>query len=341
MFAQLPSLKALRAFESAARHNSFSKAAEELALTQGAISYQIKQLEQGLGTLMFQRKTRQIVLTEAGQQLYQSVHRLFVELQSDLNQIVPKASTDRLTIGVSTYFVTRWLSPKLGGFINKYPNVKVLLQHTVNNPDFDIDDVDVAIHWGDDNCVGCQAELLLDLPMIAVCAPTVLKDNRYPLDPKCILDYPLLQDQTMMNRWPEWFRAAGLEVPESFDSASIIDPNVRVQSAIDGHGIVLANPLLKPDIDSGSLVEPFNVRLSGYGYYLLYKQTGNEKKDLCNCFEIGFGSSFECQFLSSNKEQAKLIKLTSLPQALQKSIHRQRDARLCQISRKQYVLQYS
>jgi len=269
MFAHLPSLKALHVFEAAARLCSFNAAAEELCVTPGAISYQIKQLETALGVMLFYRRVRQLELTESGQRLYDSVHRLLRSLDQDLKDIVPTSSANILTISVSTYFVTRWLSPRLGKFLNEHPQLTIRLQHSVNDPDFTVEEVDLAIRWGDGIDKQIHTELLFELPMIAVCSPNLLESDIDPCEPAKLMNHVLLRDQPDLDYWQQWFKQAGVDFVDASQNRVIIDPNVRVQSAIDGQGLVLANTLLSADIDSGKLCEPFNVRLNGFGYYLL------------------------------------------------------------------------
>ena len=138
MFKQLPPLKALRAFEAAARHSSFTRAAMELSLTQGAISYQVRHLEADLGIALFKRSARQVSLTAEGQSLYRTTHRLFRELEDEIHHIAPGQDQLILTVSVSTYFVTRWLSQRLGNFLNRHPEITLRLQHSVNDPDFTV-----------------------------------------------------------------------------------------------------------------------------------------------------------------------------------------------------------
>ena len=269
MFSHLPSLKALHAFESAARLLSFADAANELSVSPGAISYQIKKLEEALSTPLFKRKTRSVELTSAGQTLFQITHRQFQELDSALSSIAPAKQNTPLTVSVSTYFVTRWLSPRLGKFLNSHPDITIRLQHSVNDPDFNVDDTDVAIRWGDGSWPGSNAHLLFSMPMIAVCSPELLNGKHSLRSLNNIKHHTLLRDQASTDYWPEWLKKANLEQPLATGPV-IVDPNVRVQSAIDGHGMTLANPLLDSTISEGALCEPFDIRLEGYGYYLVY-----------------------------------------------------------------------
>lgn len=276
MFEHLPSLKALHTFEAAARHGSFVNAAQELAVSPGAVSYQIKQLEDALATALFVRKTRQVVLTTRGEALFRTVHRHFQELDSTIAQIAPGRSSPTLTVSVSTYFVTRWLSPRMGRFLTAHPNIVIRLQHSVNDPDFRLEDTDIAIKWGNGHWPDSRCELLLALPMIAVCAPA-LSRGRVALQAVADLQqHTLLRDQRDMDRWSEWLKCAGA-TDVGINGPVIVDPNVRVQSAVDGHGIVLANPLVQSLIDEGQLCEPFDTRLNGYGYYLVYNQQVSAK----------------------------------------------------------------
>ncbi len=275
MFQHLPSLKSLHAFEAAARHGSFVLAAQELAVSPGAISYQIKQLEASLTKPLFIRKTRRVVLTDSGEMLFQTVHQQFRELDTTLSRIAPERGTRTLTVSVSTYFVTRWLSPRMGRFLTSHPNVVIRLQHSVNDPDFRLEDTDIAIKWGDGHFGNSHSQQLMALPMMAVCSPVLLEQGLKSLE-----DLPgqtLLRDQGPLDFWESWLDKAGIE-SSGVNGPVIVDPNVRVQSAIDGHGLVLANPLLNSVIESGRLCEPFDIRLHGYGYYLVYSDRAIESQ---------------------------------------------------------------
>jgi LysR family glycine cleavage system transcriptional activator len=276
MFNHLPSMKALHAFESAARHGSFMAAAEELAVSAGAVSYQIKQLESSLGTHLFERRTRHVVLTGNGEKLFATIHRQLQELDTTIGQIAPARSSGSLTVSVSTYFVTRWLSPRMGRFITEHPNIVIRLQHSVNDPGFTPDQTDIAIKWGDGQWTNSHSELLLALPMMAVCAPSLKRGRNALTGIDQLHRHTLLRDQDTADLWNEWLVQAGR--PElTANGPVIVDPNVRVQAAIDKQGLILANPLINDLIKSRQLCEPFNHRLEGYGYYLVYNQrmTGN------------------------------------------------------------------
>ncbi len=279
-FGRIPSLKALHAFEAAARHSSFTLAAAELSLSQGAISYQVRQLETGFGSPLFHRRTRQVELTPAGKALFRAVSRLFAELDDEIARIFPERGDARLTVAVTTYFVTRWLSSRLGRFLNSHHGFTLQIQHSVNDPNFSLDNVDLAIRWGDGRFPGSESELLIEMPMFMVCAPALLERADGLARPEDVLRQTLLRDQEDIDYWPQWLQAAGLEATHTPDAPVIVDPNVRVQSAVDGQGLALANPLVQAEIDAGLLVEPFDIRLQGYGYYLIWSRNSRQDEAL-------------------------------------------------------------
>ena len=245
----------------------------ELSLTQGAISYQVRHLEAELGIALFKRSARQVSLTAEGQSLYRTTHRLFRELEDEIHHIAPGQDQLILTVSVSTFFVTRWLSKRLGDFLNSYPEITLRLQHSVNDPDFAVEDVDLAIRWGKSDGPGSESELLIPSPMFAVCSPKLIKGDNPAARLKELRGQIFLHDQESNDGWRKWLRLAGLGDLDAGVGPVIIDPNVRVQSAVDGHGLVLANILLNEDITAGRLIKPFEVQLEGYGFHLLYTPT--------------------------------------------------------------------
>ena len=278
MFNQLPPLKTLRAFEAAARHQSFTEAAIELSLTQGAISYQIRRLESHLNISLFQRSARQVNLTSEGQSLFGTTHQLLRELEDVIHSIAPGKNQLILTVSVSTFFVTRWLSQRLGNFINNNPQITLRLQHSVNDPDFAVEEVDLAIRWGKGTWSGSESELLISSPMIALCSPKLVNGENPIRQLDDLRQQTFLHDQEGTDGWRDWLIKAGLDDLGSGPGPVIVDPNVRVQSAIDGHGLVLANHLLNEDIVQGRLVIPFDIQLEGLGFYLVYTPNATRRK---------------------------------------------------------------
>ena len=271
----LPSLDGLKVFESAARQLSFSRAAQELCLTKGAVSYQIRKLEETLDCALFRRAVRQVYLTDAGQQLLQTTQQLFTELQQTLARIRPGDSGSEILVGVTTYVASRWLSPRLAAFNDRNPDTPILMQHSVNEADFRLQDVDFAIRW-------CEMEgqprssRLIELPMTLypVCSPALLERASNPplrgglapvdLGRPPLNATPLLCEARTLDLWAAWYGEQ--DTPLSNPRPVIADSNVRTQAAVDGLGWTMADSMMQRELDHGLLVAPFEHRLDGYGY---------------------------------------------------------------------------
>ncbi|MEM7563274.1 MAG: LysR family transcriptional regulator [Pseudomonadota bacterium] len=275
MNQHLPSLDALKVFEAAARHLSFSRAAQELFITKGAVSYQIKKLESGLDCALFRRTVRQVYLTNAGQELMQVTQRLFADLNRTLEQIKPSDSQHDVLVGATTYVAMRWLSPRISKFSERHPEISILLQHTVNSEDFSIQDVDFAIRWGRIEQPESRRRLLqLSMPLFPVCSPKLLQRHNLSPDSRLLSASDLadaalnqsilLCEDRSLDLWQAWYG----DQPLSLDNPRriIADANVRTQAAIDGQGWTMADQLMQHEIESGALIAPFQHQLNGFGY---------------------------------------------------------------------------
>ncbi|MEB8430623.1 LysR substrate-binding domain-containing protein [Cocleimonas sp. KMM 6892] len=273
MLKNIGSLNSLRVFEVAGRKMSFTKAAEELHLSQGAVSYQIRELESRLGLKLFKREIRKVSLTDAGERLYKVTRRALIDIDSEIEALTSNKNSATLTVAASTYVTTRWLSKRLTSFINAHPDTALQLQHSVNTPDFKVGMYDLAIRWGKSPWPGAVSRELLPMPMLPVCSPDLLQgDKSITRNPKNLRFCTLLRDQENVDLWPEWLDKAG--VPQASISASrvIADPVVRTQAALDGQGVMLADGLVDAELASGELVAPFDISLEGYGYHILWDQ---------------------------------------------------------------------
>lgn len=161
-FRKLPNLTALRAFEAAARHQNFSRAADEIHVTHGAISHQVRALEEELGVQLFTRQGKKITLTDNGLQFATALRKSMLDIAMATDAVKAGSGHRRLTISSLSSFAGRWLSTRLGRFIEQYPNVEVLLQSSTSFTDFAREDVDVAIRFGTGNYPGLWEELLMD-----------------------------------------------------------------------------------------------------------------------------------------------------------------------------------
>ena len=282
----LPSLDSLKAFESAARHLSFSHAAYELCITKGAVSYQIRKLEEQLQCELFKRSVRQVYLTSEGQTLFNSTKKLFREFTITCERLKEIKQQSNVTIASTTYVAARWLSSRISLFTDKYPNINIVLQHSVNTDEFKIDDADLSILWGP--CTGTLNDLCFaEIPMsiYPVISPHILKSQRIeastsfnPIEtfleePFCKI--PLLCEDRQLDTWQEWFDRNTLHTLPQNKHINLTNPrrvisdaNVRVQAAIDGQGLILADNLMCNEMNNGLLLKPFKEELEGYGYGL-------------------------------------------------------------------------
>jgi LysR family glycine cleavage system transcriptional activator len=274
MLKKFGSLNSLRVFEVAGRKLSFTKAADELHISQGAVSYQIRELESRLKLKLFTREIRKVCLTDAGERLYKVTRRALIDIDSEIQALTTSQNTAPLTIAASTYFTTRWLSKPLTSFLNAHADTALQLQHSVNTPDFKVGMYDLAIRWGQAPWEGAMSRELLAMPMLPVCSPALLKgDEMLSKSPYDLRFVTLLRDQEHVDLWPAWLQQAG--VPKNAIGASriIADPVVRTQAALDGQGVMLADGLVSAELASGDLVAPFDITLEGYGYHVLWDQS--------------------------------------------------------------------
>lgn len=273
MLKKVGSLNSLRVFEVAGRKMSFTKAAEELHLSQGAVSYQIRELESRLGLELFKREIRKVSLTDAGERLYKVTRRALIDIDSEIEALTTNKNTAALTVAASTYVTTRWLSKRLTSFLNAHPDTALQLQHSVNTPDFKVGMYDLAIRWGKAPWEGAVSRELLPMPMLPVCSPALLKgDKNINNDPQNLRFCTLLRDQENVDLWPAWLDKAGVPQESIGASRIIADPVVRTQAALDGQGVMLADGLVDAELASGDLVAPFDISIEGYGYHILWDQ---------------------------------------------------------------------
>lgn len=268
---------ALRLFVAVAHYNSLSAAAEHLHLTKGALSHQIKRLENALGFTVFDRHARGIKLSKKGQQLFDIAQQSFDQLDKAIESITDEHHHS-LTIGVTTYFASRWLSPKLTGFMQAHPNIRLRIQPMIDLLNFAGEEVDLAIRWGDGLWDDCQIIPLMNCPAW----PTGDKKAHDLIEElgfeNAIKKLTLLRDREDSNAWSEWFELSGFTLEKRSDTLIIPDPNVRVQAVLDGQGIALNDSLVSDEILNDKLYRLSSIELSNYGYYLAYEQNALSNK---------------------------------------------------------------
>jgi DNA-binding transcriptional LysR family regulator len=272
----------LRLFIEVAQHLSFSDAAENLHMTKGAISYQIKTLEADLGFKVFLRSTRGVVLTDEGHQLLTATRAQFLGIEAKLEEM-KGLKIQTLTVGLSSYFASRWLSPKLMSFMQLHPDIQLRLQPMAQLFDLERQGVDIAIRWG--NGAWNDAEILpfLTMPTWPTGSPDVAQKVKEFGLARTFSELTLLRDHDDSTAWSDWLTAAGLPHQTRKDTLIIPDPNVRVQAVIDGQGIALNDSLITQEIEEGKLVRLSDVELSSYGYFLA-QPTSNRNEQSVEAF---------------------------------------------------------
>ncbi|BAI72200.1 transcriptional regulator [Azospirillum sp. B510] len=270
MSRRLPPLNALRAFEAAARHLSFTKAADELHVTQAAISHQIKALEEWLGLPLFRRMNRALALTEAGQSYLPPVREAMDTLSQATDRLIRADSSGTLTISTMPSFASKWLVPRLMRFQKRHPEMDVRVHSTSQMVDFARHDVDLAIRFGSGLWPDLRVERLLTEDIFPVGHPSLLSGNRPLVNPEDLRHHTLLHDDYNIS-WAVWCRAAGIEGVDTERGLRFDDSSFTLQAAINGHGIALARGVLvADDIAAGRLVRLFEVRLPGsLAYYVV------------------------------------------------------------------------
>jgi DNA-binding transcriptional LysR family regulator len=262
----LPPLNALRAFESAARHLSFTRAADELHVTQAAISHQVKALEDRLGVKLFRRLPRRLLLTDEGQALLPDLRDAFNRMALAIDRLSARSAVGTLTVSSMTTIVMTWLVPRLPRFQAAHPEIDVRLMTTQRLVDFAREDIDVAIRFGTGKWPGVKAERMFGEVLTPLCGKRLIDKIAKPAD---LASLPLLRT-TEEDEWPIWFAAAGVKLAEPIRGPVFDSTLVGVQAAIDGLGIVMGPPsLFVDDLAAGRLFRPFALAVeTGKSYWL-------------------------------------------------------------------------
>jgi LysR family glycine cleavage system transcriptional activator len=260
----LPALDLLVGFEAAARHLSFTKAGEELYLTQSAVSRQIKELEDQLGVELFQRRHRALALTEAGKQFYASAAQVLTTMRAATDRLRAQAGKKALSVTTTHSFAALWLIPRLAGFTRTHPGVDVRITAETRVQDLDRDGLDLAIRHGPASLAGSNAVRLFGERVFPVCSPKLLTDKSTPLrEPKDLRHHTLLQYDDPDGRhpwlhWKTWLEVERIAELRPAGTLSFSGYEQIIPAAVAGHGVALGrSPLVKDLLASGDLVAPF------------------------------------------------------------------------------------
>lgn len=279
MLKRLPPLNAVKAFESAARHLSFTRAADELFVTQAAVSHQIKSLESYLSIKLFHRKNRSLLLTEEGQAYFHELRDIFVHLQEATERLTAMSAKGTITIATPPSFASQWLVPKLHQFSGLHPDIDVRIKAVDLDDGFLDDSVDIAVYYGLGNWPNLYSRQFLKEYLTPMCSPLLLQGRKL-VELKDLKEHRLLHDNTRF-AWKNWlaeFKVKGINVNQGpiFSHTMLV-----LQAASNGQGVALSDTVLaRPDILSGRLVCPFDETIeSKNSYYLVCKtkQADNSK----------------------------------------------------------------
>lgn len=289
MVKSLPPLGALRAFEAVARRLSFSKAAEDLNVTPGAVSQQIRLLEELLGTSLFERTRRSVALTDVGMQMLPDVQLGLETLSRAISSKTAPAGGKTLTISVAPSFASKWLIPRLSDFSERYPEIDLRISATVGLADFKRDKVDLAIRLGRGNYPDLQAEPLFAESLTPFCSPALLKRKGRLRNPDDLRKHQLLHDtsipgQEERSAWERWLDVAGAKHVSAQRGTRFSLAELAMQAAIDGAGVVLGRMVLaEADLAAGRLVRPFKLILPLEWSYFLVMSKGGRRQEI-ECF---------------------------------------------------------
>jgi LysR family glycine cleavage system transcriptional activator len=279
-------LAALRGFEAAARHLSFTRAAAELNVTPAAVSHTIRELELDLTVRLFERSSRVVRLTPAGEILSRAVAEGLGTIGRAVQKLRAVDGRPKLMVTTSPSLAAKWLVPRLDGFLAQHPEVDVRIDVSQRLVDFTEDGVDIAIRFGTGDYPGLIVERLFEESVFPVCSPSLLK-GRHPLkEPRDLKHHTLIhiewdaQWATWPN-WSMWLRAAGAPEVDAMRGLHLSQTSLALQAALDGHGVALGDStLVADDLAARRLVRPFSMALRGpsqFAYHLVHAPRRSEE----------------------------------------------------------------
>jgi LysR family glycine cleavage system transcriptional activator len=273
---RLPPLNALRAFEAAARHLNFSRAADELSVTPGAVSQQIQNLEDYVGAALFKRTPKGLLLTDAAQTALPALREAFDRLAEAASLLTAAVDGRRLTLTAPPSFAAKWLVPRLGAFEQKHPQVDVWLSAAIELVDLAAGEVDVAIRYGAGRYPGLEVKRLFAEAVIPVASPEHLAAQ--PLNsPSDLANHILLHDGSpdfddSCPDWSMWLAARGLKNIDGMRGPRFNQSSLVIEAAVNGRGVALAKrTLASADLEAGRLVAPLQIATAvDFAYYLVH-----------------------------------------------------------------------
>jgi LysR family transcriptional regulator, glycine cleavage system transcriptional activator len=275
MARRLPSLNALKAFEAAARAVSFTDAATELFVTHAAVSRHIRDLEEWLGTELFNRTGRGVTLTEAGRRFGAQLTPLFDAIAEATREAAAQGAVRKLAVSVEPAIASRWLVPRLGSFNEIHPDIELSIDTTSRLVDFRAGEADLGIRYGRGNWTDTEAVKLSEVEIFPVCAPKLIVGHG-PLKPADLKAYNLLHE-SRKQWWAEWLAAAGVVGVEDWRGTTFQN-HLAIEAAEAGQGFALGDQILCTDsIHEGWLARPFGFDLKDHGSYWIVRAKGSKE----------------------------------------------------------------
>ena len=252
--SEIRHLRALQAFDAAATHSSISKAADVLGVTHGAVSRQVRQLEDYLGVTLLHRRATGVVKTDAGERLHAATSQAFSALEAGMRHVRRGLRDRSVTISLSTSLAIKWLVPRIPAFREQHPEIRLFLDTNDEVIDFTDSEVDVALRYGVPDWGDLYVERLIDEELVVVSSPELVANEKLPMKAASIARLPLLNDQ-FNPAWGEWADSVGLARSDiASTNVAFRDSAVLISAAIDGQGVALARRLLvESDLESGRL----------------------------------------------------------------------------------------
>lgn len=281
----IPDIATLQAFECAARHGSFTQAAHELNLTQSAVSRQIKDLENQLGVLLFERIRQRILLSDAGRKFLPEVRRLLNQTEDTMLRAMASAqATSSFSIATLPTFGARWLMPRISDFLDKHPGIALNIASRSGVFDFEEQPFDLAIHYGQPIWAHATCSFLCSEVIVPVASPNLLKTQQ-PSMPEELEDQPLLHLATRPKMWAQWFESCGLEGKSAYRGHRFEQFSMVISAAVAGLGFALLPLyLIEQELQSGKLVLLFEKPMRTENDYYLVVPEGKLENPLTQEF---------------------------------------------------------
>ena len=286
MLRHIPGLQSLKAFDAAARHLNFTRAAQELNVTPAAVSHQIKELEESVGATLFQRTSRFMQLTRQGQVLKPAVADALDGLTRALQRIRQSDNPTQVRVTASPSIAAKWLVPRLDRFLESSPGADVRIDVSSEPLDFDREDVDVAIRFGEGIYPGLTVDKLFQDTVFPVCSPELLKGRRPLKEPRDLLAFTLIHldyeaQGAVWPNWRMWMLAAGIKDFNDSRGLHFSQTSLAIQAALDGHGVALGDSTLAADdLAAGRLIKPFVLSLRSpaqFAYHLITRRDSSDR----------------------------------------------------------------